>query len=112
MRVRPIIVPPIVPVILFTTIQWIFRLNVEDQVDTFRVICRNAEGKSINVKEKVTMRNVAKFKNDLLKPSTIYHVKIVAVYKDGFEAASDESSFTTLGMYFLTLGAHAQRGLR
>ena len=70
------------------------------------MVCRNAEGQSINVKEKLTMRNVAKFKNDLLKPSTTYHVKIVAVYKDGFEAASDESSFTTLGMYTGTDNQH------
>ena len=96
-RVRPIIVPPIVLAILYTTIQWIFRLNVEDRIKTFRVICRNAEGKLIDVNEELMMRNVAKFENNQLKPWTTYYVRIVAVYKDGFEAASEESSFTTLG---------------
>ena len=96
-RVRPEIAPPIVPAILFTTIQWVFRLNVDDRISTYRVVCRDEEGKSINVKEKLTMKNVAKFRNDQLKPNTKYHVKVVAVYKDGFEAESDGHSFTTLG---------------
>ena len=97
-RVRPKIVLPIAPAILCTAIQWTFRMNVENRIETFRIICRNDAGNLIDVKEKITMRNVAKFKNDSLKPRTTYHVKIVAVYKDGFEVASDESSFTTLGM--------------
>ena len=97
MRVRPVIIPPIIPAILFTTIQWVFRLNVDDQIRTFRMTCRDEGGESISVKEKLTMKNVAKFKNDLLEPKTEYHVKVVAVYNDGFEAESDEHSFTTLG---------------
>ena len=95
---KPVVIKPIVPAILFTTIQWVFHLNVDDRISTFRVVCRDEEGKSINVKEKLTMKNVAKFRNDLLEPKTAYHVKVVAVYKDGFEAESDEHSFTTLGI--------------
>jgi hypothetical protein len=95
-RVRPVIIPPIIPAILFTTIQWVFRLNVDDQIRTFLMTCRGEGGESISVKEKLTMKNVAKFKNDLLEPKTEYHVKVVAVYNDGFEAESDEHSFTTL----------------
>ena len=61
--------------------------------------CRGAEGKSIGVDEEPTLRNVARFKNNSLNPKTTYHLKIVAVYNDGFEAESEELAFTTPGKH-------------
>lgn len=43
------------------------------------------------------LKNVASFSNAHLKPKTTYCVKVVAVYKDGFKAESDEVCFITKG---------------
>ena len=69
----------------------------------FRVSCRDGEGKLIGVDEESTMRNVARFRNDSLNPKTTYHLKIVAVYNDGFQAESEEFSFTTPGNTSITI---------
>ena len=86
------------PLVLTTTVQWVFRLNVDDRIDSYRVICRDGKGNIMNIDQKSIGKNLAKFKNDKLEPNTTYHVKVAAVYKDGFEAKSEEASFTTLGM--------------
>ena len=99
-RVKPVITPPIKASVLSTTVQWVFRLNVDDRIYTFRVICRDGNGSIMNIGEKLIMKNVAEFKNDSLEPNTTYYVKVAAVYNDGFEAESEnEFAFRTPGGY-------------
>ena len=105
MRVKPEVVR-VEPSVLTTTFQWTFQLNVDERIKTFRVICQDEAGKSIEVKEKLTLKNVAKFKNNLLEPNTKYHVKVAAVYTDGFEAESAQLPFTTLGIHNVQIMLH------
>jgi hypothetical protein len=96
-RVKPVIINPIKTSLLSTTIQWVFRLNVDKRIRTFRVICKDDEGKSLDIWEELTFKNIAEFKNKSLKPETTHHLTVVAVYKDGFESESDKGvSFKTL----------------
>ena len=47
----------------------------------------------MDIGEELTPKNVAELKNDSLQLKTTYYVKVVAIYKDGFEAESEECSF-------------------
>ena len=81
---------------LTTTIQWEFHSS--NKRITFRLICRDGEGKNIEIKEQLSMKNVAWFNNESLHAETEYHLKVVAMYKDDhFESESDEISFEVPG---------------
>lgn len=81
-----------------TTVQWIFRVNVDKRIRTFRVKCQDDMREDVNIKFDIKMKNVAEFKNDPLLPNTKYFVRVLAVYEDGFESESKECSFKSCGM--------------
>ena len=86
-----------------TTVQWVFRLNVDDRVKKFRVICREDQGSPVDmdiIDDKPNFKNIAKLRNSHLKPQTQYHIKVLAVYEDGFESESKEHPFISSGMLY------------
>ena len=101
-RVKPEIVH-LKPSVLTTIVQWVFRLNVDGGIKTFRVRCQDEKGNIMEINAKLTLKNVAKFENRFLKSNTEYKIQVAAVYNDGHEAWSEQSSFVTPGRYIIIL---------
>ena len=74
-----------------------FRLNVDKRIQEFRVICRDELGEQVDIAQEPTLKNVAEIKNWSLQSTVKYSVKVLAVYEDGFESESEESSFKLFG---------------
>lgn len=81
-----------------TTVQWIFRVNVDKRIQMFRIKCQDDMNEEVDIKSNIKLKNVAEFKNDPLLPNTMYYVRVLAVYEDGFESESEEFSFKSCGM--------------
>ena len=90
------------PSVLTTTVEWAFHLiNVDTRIETFRLICQDEDEKNMEIGAELTSKNVAKFKNHFFKSNTEYKIRVAAVYKDGHEAWSEQSSFVTPGRYII-----------
>ena len=76
-----------------TIVQWVFRLNVDERIKWFEVVCRDDQQQPVDIGAKTTLKNVAEFKNTSLQPTKRYYIKVLAVYKDDFKSESEESSY-------------------
>ena len=101
-RVKPVIVRVEVSHYV-TTVQWVFRINVDKRIQKFRVKCRDDMHEEVDIKFNMKLKNVAEFKNDPLLPNAMYYVRVLAVYEDGFESESEEFSFKLCGMLKVNL---------
>ena len=99
-RVKPEIVR-VESSVLTTVVQWVFHLSVDGRIKTFRVRCQDEKGNIMEINAKLTLNNVAVFKNCFLKSNTEYKIRVAAVYNDGDEAWSEQSSFVTPGRYII-----------
>jgi hypothetical protein len=84
---------------IVTTVQWVFRMNVDDRIKHFKLVCHDEHRQLVHIEEKRVMKNVAEFSNKSLQCEMKYYIKVVAIYDDEVESESEELSFTTSGRH-------------
>lgn len=85
-----------------SVLQWRFAASVENRIQRFIVEATpHGDGGEANMPvSESTARTERIASLSSLKPSTTYHLKVVAEYEDGFQAESETFVFTTTGTHF------------